>query len=207
MFNEDLLKTIRDIHNSTGYPLIFSCYPGTGKTYCYNKIKEEVIRIFKIKSKTGDVCKLPSDVYPTIVDLDTSNYEKTEGWEKEYVDDILQATVIYNEEYFKDADIVFIGMHDNVIKELESRNIPFFKIYPAQGQDIKDEYFKRYRERDNSHIGNLDKWLEKMDKNWDMYLSEEYLKFGNPKKVYRLPKKFYINEVLDSVVEDCLKYL
>lgn len=58
----------------------------------------------------------------TAIDLDSTHWEKVEGWEKEYINHALSLS--------KDKD-VFISAHYAVIEYCRAQNIPFTIIAPA----------------------------------------------------------------------------
>lgn len=95
--------------------MIYCGYQGVGKsTYCRNN--------------------------PSItVDLDSSNFKKVVGWEKEY---------IRMAKHFSDlGKQVFISAHQVVIEELAAQNIPFEVLIPAMDKlawksRLEFRYFK-----------------------------------------------------------------
>ena len=104
----------------------------------------------------------------TTVDLDSSMFKKTPGWEKTYIDTALN----YGDK------TVFISAHENVIDYLYKNNIQFTICAPAMSHDawrarLEFRYFK------NPIIPNLNA-IRDFDMNFDkdMALYKEYERKG-----------------------------
>lgn len=93
-------------------------------------------------------------------DSDSSTYEKTAGWEKEYVNGFME------EAKSGKYDFVFVCQTESVIDEMDRRKIPYIIVEPdnivwnkqeaeeraKERQIIKQQWFGRFVLRNNSHI-------------------------------------------------------
>lgn len=96
-------------------------------------------------------------------DSDSSTYEKTAGWEKEYVNGFME------EAKSGKYDFVFVCQTESVIDEMDRRKIPYIIVEPdnivwnkqeaeeraKERQIIKQQWFGRFVLRNNSHIKDL----------------------------------------------------
>lgn len=167
--------------------LIISAFPGCGKTYlCENQDKLK----FQYYGEDKRFSFLGSD---------SSHYKKCEGWEKEYIDDI--------EKKIGSVDFLFISQHEEVLTELESRNIPFIVIAPDNSEWlsnkerllIKQQWFGRFVLRNNDHISNFDNWITSLKNNYDEWTSTEHLTKHNPISFFVLKENQYLSDIIKSL--------
>ena len=106
---------------------------------------------------------------------DSSTYEKTAGWEKEYVNGFME------EAKSGKYDFVFVCQTKSVIDEMDRRKIPYIIVEPdnivwnkqeaeeraKERQIIKQQWFGRFVLRNNSHIKDFSKWLSHMKDIYD----------------------------------------
>lgn len=167
--------------------MIISAFPGCGKTYLYghqNNLRFD----YRGVSRAFSFC-----------DSDSSHYEKSQGWEKRYVDDI--------EKKIGTVDFVFISQHQQVLAELESRKIPFIVVAPDNSEWlsdyekklIKQQWFGRFVLRDNSHIKDFDAWLSTLKENYDEWTSTENLTKHNPVTFFLLRENQYISSIIEDL--------
>lgn len=167
--------------------MIISAFPACGKTYLYEN------------QSTLDFKYLGEEKKFTFCDSDSSQYEKTEGWEKRYVDDI--------ELKLGTLDFLFISQHENVLRELNNRDIPFVVISPdnadwvsaSDRQLVKQQWFGRFILRDNSHIKDFNSWLSLLKDNYDKWTSVEHITKYNPVSFFLLKENQYISDVIEDL--------
>lgn len=108
-------------------------------------------------------------------DSDSSTYEKTAGWEKEYINSFMK------EAKSGKYDFIFVCQTESVIDEMDRQKIPYVIVEPdnivwneqeskeraKERQIIKQQWFGRFILRDNSHIKNFSKWLNHMKDIYD----------------------------------------
>lgn len=127
---------------------VISAFPGTGKTYCYNKYKGSNIKILDsdssefswIKDKNGNNTKERNPEFP-------NNYIK------------------HIKENIGKVDIIFVSSHDVVRKALKDNNIDYILVYPCIY--YKYIYMDRYTER-----GNNENFINFIDKNFEKFINE-----------------------------------
>lgn len=126
--------------------IIISAFPGTGKTYFYEKYKNSDIKV---------------------LDSDSSNFswikDKNGNNTTERNPDFPQNYINHIKENIGKVDIIFVSSHDIVRKALKDNNINYINIIPYDS--CKDEYLRRYRNR-----GNSESFISMMDKNWDSFI-------------------------------------
>lgn len=127
--------------------LIISAFPGTGKTYFFNKYNGVNSLI--------------------ILDSDSSNFSwiKDENGNNTTTrnPDFPNNYINHIKENIGRADIIFVSSHDVVRQALSDNDIKYIVVYPDN--DCKDEYLERYRNR-----GNTEEFINMMDKNWDKFI-------------------------------------
>ena len=93
-------------------------------------------------------------------DSDSSTYEKTAGWEKEYINSFMK------EAKSGKYDFIFVCQTESVIDEMDRQKIPYVIVEPdnivwneqeskeraKERQIIKQQWFGRFILRDNSHM-------------------------------------------------------
>ena len=127
--------------------MILSAFPGTGKTYFYNKY-----------NGTNGLVILDSDSsnFSWIKDENGNNTTtRNPDFPNNYINHI--------KENIGKADVIFVSSHDIVRQALNDNDIKYIVVYPDN--DCKDEYLERYRNR-----GNTEEFINMMDKNWDKFI-------------------------------------
>lgn len=153
--------------------MIISAFPGCGKTYIYeNQIRYDY----------------------KVMDSDSSKFEKHDGWELEYVNHILDNMGKY--------DFIFIAQYPKVLELLNKKNILFVVVAPdnsdnlsiKEKQLIKQQWFGRFLLRNNSHIKNLEQWIEELKTNYDNWTSYDHLTEHNPSELILLKENEYLSD-------------
>lgn len=103
---------------------VISAFPGTGKSYLYEKLKEKMV----------------------VLDSDSSKF----SWIEEGVrhPDFPNNYIEHIKANISLADIIFISSHDVVRSALNQHGIHYTLIYPKE--HLKNEYLDRYQERGNN---------------------------------------------------------
>lgn len=114
--------------------MIICGFPGIGKSFC-------------AKIKTPRFNK---------EDFDSSSYNKTHDWAKNYVNGMRELKSIW-------ADIIFCSSHEDVRKEVSKLGL-FTCVYPSKDQ--KQDYLERYRQR-----GSSEEFIKLLDEKWDEWLT------------------------------------
>lgn len=117
---------------------IISAFPGTGKSYMYNK------NMFSSKH--------------IILDSDSSKFDKS-NFPDNYIEHI--------KEWKDKASIIFVSSHDTVRKALVENNIKFDLVYPDRSlkYDYINRYVKRGNDKKFIEllIENWDTWITEME--------------------------------------------
>lgn len=92
-----------------------------------------------------------------ILDLDSSEFSALTSFPINYIDEVESKLPSY--------DYILISSHDSVIKELNERKIYHFVVYPKR--ELKQKYMKNYIKR-----GSSLRFLNKMDRMWDKYITD-----------------------------------
>lgn len=127
--------------------IIISAFPGTGKTYFYEKYKNSDIKVLDSDSSN----------FSWIKDKNGNNTTKRNP-------DFPQNYINHIKENIGKADIIFVSSHDIVRQSLYDNGIKYIVAYPDN--DCKDEYLERYRNR-----GNTEEFINMMNKNWDKFIN------------------------------------
>lgn len=162
--------------------LIISAFPGCGKTYLTEHQK---------------------NLGYYIADIDSYKFKRGAHWEKKYVDYIVNNIGKY--------DFILISQQDEVLSELQRRNIPFITVAPnnstlisiKERQLIKQQWFGRFILRNNFHIINLKEWLEKLYKNYDAWTTPQHFKQYRPIKHFALKQDEYIYDIINTIYVLC----
>lgn len=99
-----------------------------------------------------------NNTYLKVLDSDSSKFDKS-NFPDNYIEHIKNNIGSY--------DIILISSHKEVRDALVKNKIDFTLVFPHK--ELKDEYIKRYRDR-----GNDEKFIELVEKNWDMWFDELY---------------------------------
>lgn len=169
--------------------MIISAFPACGKTYLYENQNTLQFNCYG-ETKHFSVC-----------DSESSKYEKSSGWEKDYVNDIVNK--------LGTVDFIFISQYEAVLQELHNRGIPFVVIAPdnsawisaTEKQLIKQQWFGRFVLRDNSHIKDFDSWLHDLIRNYDNWTSIGHLTKHEPTSFFLLKENQYISDILPDLYQ------
>lgn len=167
--------------------MIISAFPACGKTYLYENQDE---LIFKYHGKNRKF---------SFFDFTSSDYKKDDGWEKQYVSDL--------EKKIGTVDFLFISQYEEILQELNERNIPFSVVAPSNSewisdnerQLIKQQWFGRFILRDNSHIKNFEEWLELLKNKYDEWTSVDHLTKYNPASFFLLDGNQYLSDIIKDL--------
>lgn len=173
--------------NRTKKTLIISAFPGCGKTYLYQN-----------QGKLG-FKHFGKDVVFSVCDSDSSRYEKHDGWERQYVDDM--------EERLGTVDFLLVAQQDEMLAELESRKIPFVIVAPnnamwlpeEERRLIKQQWFGRFVLRNNSHIRDFNRWFTSLKEKYDDWTSVERLMEHNPVSLFLLKQDQYLSSIITDL--------
>ena len=124
------------------------------------------------------------------IDLDSSNFAKVQGWEKEYIKIALN--------YSSQGKKVFISAHQNVIECLMAQNIKFVVMAPKDDKSTWEARL-RFRYGMNPNLPNLkalSDCIHNFDK--DMKYYQELEKRGV--QVFRITAKIITN--IDELLQD-----
>ena len=157
--------------------IVVSAFPGCGKTYA---------------------CEHQEELHFRIKDSESSKRSKPDDF-MGYVDEIEAA--VNSGEY----DFIFVSQHKAVREELTRRGIPFCTVAPP-GHDAAPSYSKfllekqiclnRLTNRDNSHIKDFDKFIQKITDNYDSWTTKDsQMEFGC---------KFHLTLYSSRHLSDCL---
>ena len=172
--------------------MIISAFPSCGKTYLYKNQNE-----LTFPNCNGKL------IHYSFIDSESSKYEKCDGWEKRYVDDIIS--------HIGTVDFIFIALKDTVLNELASRNIPFITVAPdsAEYTDeseraekhmlVKQQWIGRIILRNNSHIHDFPTWLNKLIENWDDWVSVDAITKCNPVTFFQLQEDQYLSDIIANL--------
>lgn len=156
---------------------IIAAYAGAGKTYA---------------AEHNDNIKC--------IDLDSSQFSRMGGdWQDAYVEKIKELVGKY--------DFIFIAQCMPVLAILGAWEIPFVLVIPnprleadADEQErIKQAWFERIKNRDNSHIANLPKFLKMLDEEWKLQTSKEVMKLYSPVYIHTLAYNEYLSDLLPTL--------
>lgn len=158
--------------------LIISAFPGCGKTYIYEN-----------QDKYGY----------KVMDSYSSKFAKHENWEEEYVEHIKNNLGKF--------DFIFIAQYFKVLELLDRDNVAFVVVSPDNREElsdmerqlIKQQWFGRFILRDNSHIKDLNEWLELLKNNYDVWTSVESLSKNHPQELVLLKENQYLSDVIDDL--------
>lgn len=122
-------------------------FAGVGKSSFYERCSK---RSYKYGGK--DILDVRD-----ILDLDSSEFSSLTSFPINYIDEVESKLPSY--------DYILISSHDSVIKELNERKIYHFVVYPKR--ELKQKYMKNYIKR-----GSSLRFLNKMDRMWDKYITD-----------------------------------
>lgn len=142
-----------------------------------------------------------------VCDSDSSSYDKADGWEVSYVNDIMRK--VKSGKY----DFVFVCQTESVIDELDKQGVAYVIVEPdnivwskfetkermKERQLIKQQWFGRFVLRDNSHIKDFPKWLSHMKKIYDERTSLDFINRHNQVTFFTLRQNQYLADIIDEL--------
>ena len=127
-------------------------------------------------------------------DSDSSTYEKTAGWEKEYINSFME------EAKSGKYDFIFVCQTESVIDEMDIVwNEQESKERAKERQIIKQQWFGRFILRDNSHIKNFSKWLNHMKDIYDERTGLGFIVKHNSASFFVLKQDQYLSDIIDDL--------
>ena len=121
---------------------VISAFPGTGKSWAFNNLKDEY----------------------TMLDSDSSNFSWI-GEEGERHPDFPKNYIKHIKSNIGKVDFIFVSSHAVVREALKKAKIKFILVYPHKNR--KEEYIKKYRDRNSSEA-----FIKLLDENWNEWISE-----------------------------------
>ena len=158
--------------------LIISTFPTCGKTY-----------LFENQMNYGY----------SILDIESSLFRRGDGWEIEYIDFI--------DNRIGKVDYILVSQHDEVLKELNLRKLPFITVLPnnssslsdRERQIIKQQWFGRFLLRNNSHIKNINEWLDRLLINYEGWTNIDHIMTFQPILNISLNADEYLSDKIDDI--------
>ena len=143
----------------------------------------------------------------SVCDIDSSTYDKTAGWEQQYVDDLVKQ--VQTGKY----DFITVTQARAVLDELDGRGVPYVLVMPdnlvysgqepgiTQGerQLVKQQWFGRFLLMDNSHIKDVGAWLQHMLKVYDEKTSNEFINQHKAVTFFLLEQNMYLSDILKDL--------
>jgi len=135
---------------------IISAFPGTGKSYYYNKHKDSCI-------------DSDSSEFSWVKDKDGNNTkERNPNFPQNYIDHIKNNIGKY--------EYIFVSSHKDVRDSLKDNCIFYYLFYPDRSR--KDEFLERYVQR-----GSPETFVKLIDVNWDNWINECFLDITGCKSI------------------------
>lgn len=152
---------------------IYSCFPGTGKTY------------FTENEKDLKILDLDSSKFSWVYD---SKHNKTTVRNPYFIIDYIDHIKANINRY----DIILVSSHDTVVKAMIARGFKFSIIVPEES--CKEEYIKRYKERGRDEL-----FITKVSDNWHRWLhfiDKDYQTCN----IIKLPENVYISDIKEKMI-------
>lgn len=151
-------------------------------------------------------------------DSDSSSYKKSEGWEKRYIENLM------NDASTGKYDFIFVCQTESVLKEMDEQNIPYVIVEPdnivwndketkeraLERRLIKQQWFGRFILRDNSHIEDFPRWLKHMKEIYDDRTGIDFINRHNPVSFFTLNQEQYLSDIIKDLYwkkENCDLYV
>ena len=179
--------------------MVVSVFAGCGKTWLVQAAEDNMNKILD---------QLVEDKYGySMRDSDSSTYEKTAGWEKEYINSFME------EAKSGKYDFIFVCQTESVIDEMDRQKIPYVIVEPdnivwnkqeteervKERQIIKQQWFGRFVLRNNSHIKDFSKWLSHMKDIYDERTGLGFIVKHNPVSFFVLKQNQYLSDIIDDL--------
>jgi hypothetical protein len=120
-----------------------------------------------------------------IWDSDSSQFSKEPDFPQNYINHLKSGIK-------QEVDIILVSTHEVVRDALREANISFYCVLPWLGDDIKDEYIERYKER-----GSSEAFIKLISDNWELWLDniaeKEYWQIS-------IDKGEYLSDVIDDIL-------
>lgn len=143
----------------------------------------------------------------TMSDSDSSTYEKSEGWEKLYIANIMEQAKTGK------YDFIFVCQTESVIDEMDRQGIPYIIVEPdnivwneyetkeraMQRQLIKQQWFGRFTLRDNSHIADFSKWIAHIKDIYDERTGLDFINRHHQLSFFTLNQNQYLSDIIDDL--------
>lgn len=129
--------------------LIISAYPGCGKSYTTNYLKEHRPDLIVLDSDSSYF----SWIWESGVKTDKRNPEFPNNYIQHIKDNM------------NTANIIFVSSHKNVREALKDAGIRFMLVYPDKS--MKEEFMQRYKNR-----GSSEEFIKFQSDNWDKFIDE-----------------------------------
>lgn len=158
--------------------LVVSTFPACGKTYLSDEQKK---------------------LEYSVLDADSNKFKNTCFWESKYIE--------YIQNNLNKYDFILICQHDNVLTELDNKNISYVTVAPNNSDAIslkernliKQQWFGRFLLRDNSHIKNMRNWLQKIYTNYDIWTKPDFFKKFKTIRHFTLNQNQYLLDIIDEL--------
>lgn len=185
-FGEKETKCVNSLGNNHRKTLIVSAFAGCGKTW---------------------LAENQGSIGYSMRDSDSSYYEKTQGWESEYVSNIVEHAKLGK------YDFIFICQTESVLSEMDNRGIPYVIVEPdnivwdefepnerkKQRQLIKQQWMGRLVLRNNSHIKDFDEWFGHIKEKYDERTSISFINRHKQLLFFTLNQDQYLSDVIDDL--------
>lgn len=140
-------------------------------------------------------------------DSDSSYYEKYNGWEVEYVSDILKRAK--SGKY----DFVFVCQTEIVLNEMDKRGIPYVIVEPdniiwnefetkdriKERKLIKQQWMGRLVLRNNDHVKDFEKWFSHIKEIYDERTSLNFINKHKQLSFFTLNQNQYLSDIIDDL--------
>lgn len=131
---------------------LISAFPGTGKTWSYNNLKNKYLMLDS-----------DSSFFSWLYD---ENKNKTEVRNPEFPQNYIEHIKSNLGKY----DFIFISTHKIVRDALRENNLEYILVYPLNTEENKKKYIQNYYNR-----GNNVSFVENMIENWDNFLDDLFM--------------------------------
>ena len=156
---------------------IWSAFPASGKTYCWERYNEIVIDLWRTSYKHIITKEQLSDLEKDKWLIKEINPERPYN----YLKAIVEATHKYN----------IVLVNESILELLREKRIPYSLVVPTL--DCKEEYKKRMIQRGNDQV-----LINKITNKFEVYINEN-LKDNYATVIYRLSKWQYLSDLVNTL--------